>query len=78
MGLPQQTKYPTNFFDNKEEDEKIIAVASKDPFLNGYKDISEDELVKMGADYIQGYYYSKPLPKEEFLDYIARENGVAG
>lgn len=37
-----------------------------------------DELVAMGADYIQGYYYSKPLPKEEFLEYIARENGVTG
>ena len=36
-----------------------------------------DALVEMGADYIQGYYYSKPLPKEEFLAYIARENGVA-
>lgn len=35
-----------------------------------------DELVEMGADYIQGFYYSKPLPKEEFLAYIARENGV--
>ncbi len=27
--------------DNDENDEKIIAIAKKDPFLNGYKDISE-------------------------------------
>ena len=27
--------------DNNEEDEKIIAVASKDPFLNEYKDIKD-------------------------------------
>lgn len=27
--------------DNNENDEKIIAIAKKDPFLNGYKDISE-------------------------------------
>lgn len=27
--------------DNEENDEKIIAIAKKDPFLNGYKDISE-------------------------------------
>ena len=27
--------------DNDEEDEKIIAIAIKDPFLNAYKDISE-------------------------------------
>ena len=30
-----------NMVDNKENDEKIIAVAKKDPFLNVYKDISE-------------------------------------
>lgn len=27
--------------DNNEHDEKIIAVCKKDPFLNGYRDISE-------------------------------------
>ena len=27
--------------DGEERDEKIIAVATKDPFLNGYKDVSE-------------------------------------
>ena len=30
-----------NMIDNDEVDEKIIAVSSKDPFLNCYKDISE-------------------------------------
>lgn len=25
-----------------------------------------DFLVQSGCDYIQGYYYSKPLPQEEF------------
>lgn len=30
-----------NMIDNNEKDEKIIAVAKKDPFLNTYKDISE-------------------------------------
>ena len=24
----------------------------------------------LGGDYIQGYYYSKPLPKEEFEEYL--------
>ena len=27
--------------DSEENDEKIIAIAKKDPFLNGYNDISE-------------------------------------
>lgn len=28
----------------------------------------------LGIDYIQGYYYSRPLPMNEFLDYL-RQNG---
>ena len=30
-----------NMVDNNEKDEKIIAIAKKDPFLNQYKDIAE-------------------------------------
>lgn len=29
------------------------------------------QLKDLNCDYIQGYYYSKPLPPEEFLDFIA-------
>lgn len=29
-------------------------------------------LKQMNCDYIQGYYYSKPLPKEVFLEYLLR------
>lgn len=32
-----------------------------------------ERLHHIGVDYIQGYYYSKPLPKEELLDFL-REN----
>ena len=28
----------------------------------------------MGINYIQGYYFSKPLPEKEFLEFIDREN----
>lgn len=28
----------------------------------------------MGAEFIQGFYYSKPLPGQEFLDYIREHN----
>lgn len=27
-----------------------------------------DWLINLGCDYLQGYYYSKPIPKDEFLD----------
>ncbi len=33
-----------------------------------------ETIVAMGIDYIQGYYFSKPLPQAEFLDFIRREN----
>ena len=26
-----------------------------------------EALTQMGCDYLQGYYYSKPVPKNEFL-----------
>ena len=29
-----------------------------------------EELTKMGCTYLQGFYYSKPLPMEEFLEFV--------
>ena len=26
------------------------------------------------ADYIQGYYFSKPIPTEEFIEFIKKHN----
>ena len=37
-----------------------------------YKKMEEIEI-----DYIQGYYFSKPLPEQEFLEFLRRENGNA-
>lgn len=33
-----------------------------------------DFLVKHGCDYIQGFYFSKPLPREEFVALLGKEN----
>ena len=33
-----------------------------------------DTMAALGIDYIQGYYFSKPLPQNEFLGYIANNN----
>ena len=33
-------------------------------------------LSELGVDYIQGYYFSKPLPKKEFISFIKEKNGV--
>ena len=38
---------------------------------------TEDELEAMkslGVDYIQGYYFSKPLPEHEFLKFLQNHN----
>ncbi len=32
-----------------------------------------DKLRDMGCTYAQGYFYSKPIPKEEFEDYLLKE-----
>ena len=31
-------------------------------------------LLKMGCDYVQGYYYSKPLPEKDFMDYLKKHS----
>ena len=35
------------------------------------------KMEEMKINYIQGYYFSKPLPEQEFLEFLRRENGVA-
>lgn len=32
-----------------------------------------DKLRRYGCDYVQGYYYAKPMPKEEFEHYLAED-----
>ena len=31
-------------------------------------------LISMGCDYVQGYYYSKPLPEIEFVEYLKKHS----
>ena len=33
-----------------------------------------DEMLALGIDYIQGYYFSKPLPQQEYLKFIEGKN----
>ena len=33
-----------------------------------------DEALKLDIDFIQGYYYSKPITKEEFVEYVSKFN----
>ena len=31
-------------------------------------------LKQSGCDYIQGYYYSRPLPEDEFIEFLEKES----
>ena len=35
-----------------------------------------DALVALGCDYLQGYYYSKPIPEEQFLQFVMNNGDV--
>ena len=54
----------------KHEDLKIVAegVETKEMVV---------ALTELGCDYLQGYYFSKPLPAEEFLDFVIAFNEKA-
>lgn len=36
-----------------------------------------DKLIKDGVNYLQGYYYSKPVPQDQFIEYLKTFNGAA-
>ena len=35
-----------------------------------------DYLKSIGCDYIQGYYFSKPVPQEDFVEFVKENNRV--
>lgn len=37
-----------------------------------------DEMVRIGVSYVQGFYFSKPIPEKEFLEFLRRHQGIAG
>lgn len=36
-----------------------------------------DYLTRRGVDYLQGFYYSKPIPGAQFIEFLARTNGTS-
>jgi len=35
-----------------------------------------NKFAELGCDYIQGFYFCKPLPEDEFVEFIRKNNGV--
>ena len=50
---------------------RMFQNAKKEVVVEGIETIEMVHVMtKMGCDYLQGYYFSKPVPSEKFLDYM--------
>ena len=53
----------------------MIKDMNREIVVEGVEDINQaNKLIEYGCDYIQGYYYSKPLPKDKFIEFIKENN----
>lgn len=64
-------------------DARIILESSVDMILKLGKDIvaegvetkaQVEYLTELGVEYLQGYYYSKPIPEEKYLEFLQQNN----
>ena len=81
-----ELKIPKEFFQEKFEftskNEKILfgiinmcKEMGIQTVAEGIESISDAQYVKkLGVDYIQEYYYSKPLKKESFINYLTNQS----
>lgn len=54
---------------------KMLKNMNKKILVEGVEDKSTAEkFAELGCDYIQGFYFSKPLPEKDFVEFIKREN----
>ena len=68
--------------DDPTDDESVLAFTVKLAKMLHMKTVAEgveteaqaDRLHSLDADYIQGYYYSKPLPRDQFEAYLDKED----
>lgn len=73
----------TQAYFNKEKAKFVMSAARNMIQEMGLHIVSEgvetreqfEHLAKIGIDYIQGYYFSKPLPAEEFLAFVRAQGG---
>ena len=53
----------------KDMDMEIVAEGIEDE-----KTLKKFE--EMGCDFIQGYYFSRPLPKDQFIAFVREKNSI--
>ena len=57
---------------------RMVQGIHKELVIEGVETKEEiDALAEMSCDYIQGFYYSKPLPKESFIEFLLAHNQAA-
>lgn len=72
-------------FENKETKPKVVFEGIVSMFLRLGSQVlvegveTQDQmnyLVKLGIDYLQGYFFSKPLSESDYINFITIENGI--
>ena len=55
---------------------QLVKILNLQTVAEGAESETQTERLKsLGCDYIQGYFYSKPLPIEQFEQYLLSEKG---
>ena len=55
---------------------KLIKSLDKKIVAEGVETVEQaEQLIRFGCDYIQGFYYARPMPKEQFLKFLEEHNG---
>lgn len=77
-------KFDKSFVDNMGDSATSTVLAQsiammkqvgKQVLVEGVETAAQAEALRaMGADYIQGYLYSRPLPQEEFVSFLLKHN----
>jgi sensor c-di-GMP phosphodiesterase-like protein len=77
-------KYDKSFADDLWQHDTHIVLADTIPMLQslGKKVLVEgvetaeqaEELRRLGVDYIQGYYYARPMPQDQFVAFMTEKN----
>ena len=56
---------------------KMIKDLGRDILVEGIETKEQvEKFIKDGCDYIQGYYYSAPLTKDEFIEFVMKNNKI--
>lgn len=56
---------------------KLLADLDRYILVEGVETAEQEDLImELGCQYVQGYFYSKPMPLKEFIEYISDESTI--